>query len=121
MNTRLRRDGNQRLVIDEALIEEFAELEAVQFDHCPYYKDVWGLFGEQDTLISVFAITISLPFHIAVIPRAVKASILAQKMLMEFSAKEESSTLKEANPGSTFCLRLRDSGAHGGLSGSLWR
>ena len=35
-----RRDGNQRLVIDEALIEEFAELEAVQFDHCnPYYKD----------------------------------------------------------------------------------
>mgnify|MGYP002711063508 CR=1 FL=1 len=47
-----RRDGNQRLVIDEALIEEFAELEAVQFDHCnPYYKDrVWGLFGEQDTL-----------------------------------------------------------------------
>lgn len=52
MNTRLRRDGNQRLVIDEALIEEFAELEAVQFDHCnPYYKNrVWGLFGEQDTL-----------------------------------------------------------------------
>ena len=47
-----RRDGNQRLVIDEALIEEFAELEAVQFDHCnPYYKNrVWGLFGEQDTL-----------------------------------------------------------------------
>ena len=47
-----RRDGNQRLVIDEALIEEFAELETVQFDHCnPYYKDrVWGLFGEQDTL-----------------------------------------------------------------------
>ncbi len=47
-----RRDGNQRLVIDEALIGEFAELEAVQFDHCnPYYKDrVWGLFGEQDTL-----------------------------------------------------------------------
>ena len=40
-----RRDGNQQLVIDEALIEEFAELEAVQFDHCnPYYKDrVWGL------------------------------------------------------------------------------
>ena len=43
-----RKDGNQRLVIDEALIEEFAELEAVQFDHCdPYYKNrVWGLFGE---------------------------------------------------------------------------
>ena len=34
-----RRDGNQRLVIDEALIEEFAELEAVQFDHCtPFWN-----------------------------------------------------------------------------------
>ena len=34
-----RKDGNQRLVIDEALIEEFSELEAVQFDCCnPYYK-----------------------------------------------------------------------------------
>ena len=33
-----RKDGNQRLVIDEALIEEFSELEAVQFDCCnPYY------------------------------------------------------------------------------------
>lgn len=29
-----RRDGNQRLVIDEALIAEFAELEAIQFAHC---------------------------------------------------------------------------------------
>ena len=47
-----RKDGNQRLVIDEALLEEFAALEAVQFDGCnPYYKDrVWGLFGEKDTL-----------------------------------------------------------------------
>ena len=47
-----RMDGNQRLVIDEALIEEFAELEAKQFDNCnPNFKDrVWGLFGEQDTL-----------------------------------------------------------------------
>ena len=47
-----RKDGNQRLVIDEALIEEFAELEAKQFDSCnPNFKDrVWGLFGEQDTL-----------------------------------------------------------------------
>ena len=47
-----RKDGNQRIVIDEALIEEFAELEAKQFDNCnPNFKDrVWGLFGEQDTL-----------------------------------------------------------------------
>ena len=64
-----RRDGNQRLMIDEALIEEFAELEAVQFDHCnPYYKDrVWGLFGEQDNPGSLLpslpaALQSSLPF-----------------------------------------------------------
>jgi predicted esterase YcpF (UPF0227 family) len=47
-----RKDGNQHFVIDEALIEEFAGLEAVQFNSCnPQFKDrVWGLFGEQDTL-----------------------------------------------------------------------
>ena len=47
-----RQDGNQHFVIDEALIQEFAQLEAIQFDNCsPAYKDrIWGLFGEQDTL-----------------------------------------------------------------------
>lgn len=47
-----RRDGNQRLLIDEALIREFEELEATQFDGCsPDFKDwVWGLFGENDLL-----------------------------------------------------------------------
>ena len=47
-----RRDGNQLLLIDEALIREFEELEATQFDGCnPYFKDcVWGLFGENDSL-----------------------------------------------------------------------
>lgn len=47
-----RKDGNQRFVINEALIGEFAEWEAVQFDNCnPKTKEiVWGLFGEQDTL-----------------------------------------------------------------------
>ena len=47
-----RKDGKQDFTINEALIEEFAELEAIQFNHCnPYYKDrIWGLFGEQDTL-----------------------------------------------------------------------
>ena len=58
----LRKDGKQNFVIDEALIEEFAEMEAIQFsdkpsveagrDHChPDFQDrIWGLFGEQDTL-----------------------------------------------------------------------
>ena len=48
-----RRDGNQKFIIDEALIDEFAELENIQFDGCNLSngKDhVWGLFGEQDTL-----------------------------------------------------------------------
>ena len=47
-----RKDGNQNFVIDEALIEAFAEMEAVQFDTCnPDFRDrIWGLFGEQDTL-----------------------------------------------------------------------
>ena len=67
-----RKDGNQHFVIDEALIEEFAEMETIQFfaeqsgkaerldkpigeaepDTCrPDFQDrIWGLFGEQDTL-----------------------------------------------------------------------
>ena len=92
-----RRDGNQRLVIDEALIEEFAELEAVQFDHYnPYYKDrVWGLFGEQDTLAHfspLFLQHYNQAFHFpgghTPTEQEVKTwyAPLAQKMLMEFSA-----------------------------------
>ena len=35
-----RKDGNQQFVIDESLIQEFAELETIQFRYCnPYYKD----------------------------------------------------------------------------------
>ena len=47
-----RKDGTQNFVIDETLIEEFAELEAIQFNNCnPDFKDrIWGLFGEKDTL-----------------------------------------------------------------------
>lgn len=109
-----RRDGNQRLVIDEALIKEFAELEAVQFDHCnPYYKDrVWGLFGEQDTLAHfspLFLEHYNQAFHFpgghTPTEQEVKTwyAPLAQKMLMEFSAKEErfSSTLRAANISSS--------------------
>ena len=47
-----RKDGKQDFTINEALIEEFAELEAIQFNDCnPCCKDrIWGVFGEQDTL-----------------------------------------------------------------------
>ena len=47
-----RANGNQDFVIDEALISEFAELEAQQFQYCNHQSKerIWGLFGEQDTL-----------------------------------------------------------------------
>ena len=47
-----RANGNQDFIIDEALINEFVELEAQQFQYCsPQSKErIWGLFGEQDTL-----------------------------------------------------------------------
>ena len=47
-----RKDGKQSFVIDDALVKEFAALEVTQFDNCnPQFRDqVWGLFGEQDTL-----------------------------------------------------------------------
>ena len=47
-----RKDGKQNFIIDEQLIDEFAEMEARQFDNYnPEYKDmIWGIFGEQDTL-----------------------------------------------------------------------
>ena len=39
-------------LLGNPLIEEFAELEAIQFNNCnPDFKDrIWGLFGEKDTL-----------------------------------------------------------------------
>ena len=95
-----RKDGNQRLVIDEALIEEFAELEAVQFDCCnPYYKErVWGLFGEQDTLAHFSPLFMEHYNNIYQFPgghtpteQEVKTwyAPLATKMMMEYPAKEE--------------------------------
>ena len=63
-----RKDGNQHFVIDEPLIQEFAELETTQFHYCdPFFKDkVWGLFGEQDTLAHfepLFLEHYNLSFH----------------------------------------------------------
>ena len=47
-----RNDGNQHFTIDIDLIDEFAEVEANQFNNYnPFYNDrIWGLFGEKDTL-----------------------------------------------------------------------
>ena len=95
-----RMDGNQKIVIDESLINEFEELEATQFDCCnPYYKDrVWGLFGEQDTLAqfkTLFLQHYNNSYHFpgghTPTEQEVKTwyAPLAQKMLMEYSVKEE--------------------------------
>lgn len=94
-----RRDGNQRLVIDETLIEEFAELEAIQFDCCnPYYKDrVWGLFGEHDSIAHFCPLFMEHYSNVFRFPgghtpteQEVKAwyAPLAQKMLMDCPVKE---------------------------------
>ena len=47
-----RKDGNQHFIIDDALVEEFAELESIQFNNCnsDFRDRIWGLFGEKDTL-----------------------------------------------------------------------
>ena len=80
--------------------ETFTELEAVQFDHCdPYYKDrVWGLFGDNDAIAHfcpLFLEHYNQAFHFpgghTPTEQEVKTwyAPLAQKMMMEFSAKEE--------------------------------
>ena len=47
-----RADGHQQLVIDQSLIDEFAEEQAHQWDNSrPELSDcIWGLFGENDHL-----------------------------------------------------------------------
>ena len=47
-----RADGRQRFVIDQPLIDEFADIQAHQWDNCqPGMTDrIWGLFGENDHL-----------------------------------------------------------------------
>ncbi len=47
-----RTNGIQEFLIDDKLITEFAELEACQFDFSlqTHQNQIWGLFGEQDTL-----------------------------------------------------------------------
>ena len=95
-----RKDGHQRLVINDALIQEFAELEAVQFNYCnPYYKDrVRGLFGEQDTLAHfepLFLEHYSQSFHFPGGHTPTEEEVrtwyvpLAEKMLMECPLPED--------------------------------
>ena len=95
-----RMDGNQTIVINESLINEFEQLEALQFDYCnPYYKDrVWGLFGEQDTLAHfepLFLQHYNNSYHFPGGHMPTEQEVrtwyapLVQKMLMEYSVKKE--------------------------------
>lgn len=45
-----RADGNQQLVIDQALIDEFEDLQQHQWDYCTpdNQERIWGLFGDND-------------------------------------------------------------------------
>ena len=47
-----RADGHQHFIIDQSLIEEFAEVQAHQWDAYRPERDdrIWGLFGENDHL-----------------------------------------------------------------------
>ena len=47
-----RANGNQHFVIDQPLIDEFAEVQLHQWDHYqPANRErIWGIFGENDHL-----------------------------------------------------------------------
>lgn len=47
-----RADGNQQLVIDQALIDEFEDLQQHQWNYCTpdNQERIWGLFGDNDQL-----------------------------------------------------------------------
>ena len=94
-----RKDGKQEFTIDESLIEEFAEVEAIQFEyHTPRYRDrIWGLFGEHDTLAHfepLFLQHYERSFHFpgGHTPTAEEVRMwyvpLAEKMLNEYKATD---------------------------------
>ncbi|MGM9804136.1 MAG: YqiA/YcfP family alpha/beta fold hydrolase [Muribaculaceae bacterium] len=95
-----RLDGNQRLIIDQDLINEFAQLQAIQFNYCsPYYNDrVWGLFGSQDSLAHfepMFLQHYSHAYHFpgghTPTPQEVKAHYapLATQLMQEYQPNEQ--------------------------------
>ena len=103
-----RKDGKQKCIIDDSLIEEFAELEAIQFNSCnSFSKDkVWGLFGEQDTLARFEPLFLehynhSFHFHGGHTPTADEVRLwyvpLIRKMLMEYSSSLRSFGVLDEN------------------------
>lgn len=95
-----RADGNQDFEITAELIQEFEEVEQMQFNYTnPFYKDkVWGIFGEQDTLAnyeSLFLEHYNNLFHFpgAHTPTAEEVRVwhvpLIEKMLMNYERPEK--------------------------------
>lgn len=95
-----RADGNQCLVIDQTLIDEFAELQEHQFDFCGEYyrRRVWGIFGENDTLAHfepLFSRYYDRAFrfpggHTPTVDEVTRYYVpLAEEMLEAFPAKRE--------------------------------
>lgn len=111
-----RQNGNQNLIIDDALIEEFAALEHSQFSCCnSFYKDkVWGLFGENDTVAHfepLFLEHYTNAFHFpgGHTPTAAEVKTwyapLIEKMLLTYSVSDDDRYFRHFKGGTYRFLR----------------
>ena len=94
-----RKDGKQDFIIDQSLIDEFAEVQKHQFDFVsPYYTDkIWGLFGENDPIAHFEPLFSEYYTNIFHFPGAHTPTVqevkdfyapLAEKMLLTFQRPE---------------------------------
>lgn len=96
----IRRDGKQQFVIDDALVDAFAEMEKQQFHWCnPYYRSrVWGLFGEKDpiahfepTFLEHYSQSFHFPGEHTPTPNEIATwyAPLAEKMMLQYRVPED--------------------------------
>lgn len=67
-----RADGNQHFVINQALIDEFADVQSHQWDYCqPVNRDrIWGIFGEKDRMVNYEPLFLKYYNHVFHFPGA---------------------------------------------------